>query len=265
MAGVEALALDPQRTSIIGGYGRVGGSIGTALRAQGWSVTALGRDDAFEPADLVVIAVPDDALASVVDAVAASIPPGTTVIHTCGIEGARILAPCGARIAAIHPSFPVPTTETAFDGMFFGVTCPDEMRAWSEAFVRLLGATPVHIAEEDRVVYHAALSMTSNFATAVAGDAAEMLGGHEMLIPMLRATVDNIARLGPDAALTGPAARGDAGTIERHLDVLPQHLREMYIANARRVLSRALTAGHLDLEPAESVAELLDREADESR
>lgn len=253
--------MEPQRTAIVG-HGRVGGSIANALRAAGWPVEIAGRGT-HPIADLVVIAVPDDALTDVIASVAVALQPSATVIHTCGIEGARILAPCGERVAAIHPSFPVPTPETSFAGMFFGVTCAPEMRAFSHGFVRLLGATPVDIPEERRVTYHAALSMTSNFATAIAGDATEMLGGdHAMLIPMLRATVDNIARLGPDAALTGPAARGDAGTIERHLDVLPEHLREMYIANARRVLHRALSAGHLDLEPAENVAELLDREED---
>jgi predicted short-subunit dehydrogenase-like oxidoreductase (DUF2520 family) len=258
--------MEPQRTSIIGGYGRVGGSIANALRARDWPVRALGRDDDLEPTDLVVIAVPDDALDRVVRDVAAVVGTNATVIHTCGIEGAQILAPCGPRVAAIHPSFPVPTAETSFDGMFFGVTCAPEMRAWSDDFVRVLGATPTEIPETDRVTYHAALSMASNFATAIAGDAAELLGGeHAALIPLLRATVENIARLGPDAALTGPAARGDAGTIERHLDALPSHLREMYIANARRVLHRALSAGHLDLEPAEDVAELLDREEADTR
>lgn len=253
--------MDPLRTSIIGGNGRVGGSISGSLRQLGWPVAALGRGEALDQRELVVIAVPDDALSAVVAEVAASIDPGTTVVHTCGIEGARILAPCGKRIAAIHPSFPVPTSETSFDGTFFGVTCAPEMREWSETFVRLLGAQPTDVSEDDRVMYHAALSMTSNFATAIAGDATDLIGGdHAMLIPLLRATVENIARLGPDVALTGPAARGDAGTIERHLDALPGQLREMYIANARRVLHRALAAGYLDLEPAERVAELLDRE-----
>lgn len=254
--------MEPHRTSIIGGEGRVGGSMAAALRALDWPVRALGRDDALDATDLVIIAVPDDALDAVTKGVATAVGgTGAIVVHTCGIEGARILAPCGAKVAAIHPAFPVPTAETSFEGMFFGVSCAPEMREWSDAFVRLLGATPTEVPEEGRVLYHAALSMTSNFATAIAGDAAELLGGdHAALIPLLRATVENIARLDPDAALTGPAARGDAGTIERHLDALPSHLREMYIANARRVLHRALSAGHLDLDPAENVAELLDRE-----
>lgn len=256
--------MDPQRVSIIGGHGRVGGSIAAALNAAGWTVRLLGRDEQLEICDVLIIAIPDDALSEVVRKIAGSIAPGTTVVHTCGIEGARILAPCGERIAAIHPSFPVPTSETPLGGTFFGVTCAPEMRAWCDDFVSALGATPTDVAEDDRVMYHAALSMASNFATAIAGDATELLGGdHSMLVPLLRATVENIARLGPDVALTGPAARGDAGTIERHLDALPGHMREMYIANARRVLHRALAAGYLDLEPAENVAELLDREESE--
>jgi len=102
------------------------------------------------------------------------------------------------------------------------------------------------------------LSMASNFAVAIAGDSADLLGGYETLIPLLRATVENVARLGPDQALTGPIVRGDAGTVAAHLRALPPHQLEMYVANARRTLARAVASGRLDEAAAASVADALE-------
>jgi predicted short-subunit dehydrogenase-like oxidoreductase (DUF2520 family) len=82
-----------------------------------------------------------------------------------------------------------------------------------------LGMRPVEVAEHDRVAYHAAASIASNFLVtleAAAGRIAAAAGiQREQLVPLVRATVDNWARLGPERALTGPVARGDEVTIER--------------------------------------------------
>ena len=142
--------------------------------------------------------------------------------------------------------------------MIFGVTAPDGMKEWSARFVAELGGTPLFVPEGERVRYHAALSTASNFAVTLAGDSADLLGGYETLIPLLRATVENIARLGPDAALTGPIVRGDAGTVSAHLRALPAHLLESYVANARRTLARAVASGRLDEAAAARVAEALE-------
>jgi len=143
------------------------------------------------------------------------------------------------------------------DGITFGVTCEEDMRAWCAAFVADLGGQTRFITDEERALYHAALVMASNFTVALAGDAAEILGGHEIIVPLLRATVDNIERLGPDQALTGPVVRGDAGTVRAHLAALPPHLREVYVVNARRALARALASGRLDAQRARAIDEAL--------
>lgn len=244
------------------GAGRVGGSFAKALRAPGHDVIAeLHRDDDPTPisrADVIVIAVPDDALAAAAAAVARLGRAGAAVIHTCGIQGLAPLHDCGPFVSAIHPAIPVASSEQPFAGVIFGVTAPETMKDWSAAFVRDLGGTPLFVAAEDRVRYHAALSMASNFAVALAGDSADLLGGYETLIPLLRATVENIAKLGPDAALTGPIVRGDAGTVFAHLRALPPHLLESYVANARRALARAVASGRLDGAAAARVAEALE-------
>jgi predicted short-subunit dehydrogenase-like oxidoreductase (DUF2520 family) len=108
------------------------------------------------------------------------------------------------------------------------------------------------------VRYHAALCIASNFAVALAGDAAELLGGYDIVIPALRANVENIARLGPDAALTGPVVRGDAGTVRAHLAALPPEMLQSYVANARRALARAVASERLDEAAAARVRDVLE-------
>jgi predicted short-subunit dehydrogenase-like oxidoreductase (DUF2520 family) len=244
------------------GAGRVGGAFANALRAAGHDVIAeLHRDDDPSPiarADVIVIAVPDDALPGAIAVVERLGRAGSVVIHTCGIHGTEPLEGCGPFIAAIHPARPIASPEQPIDGVIFGVTAPDEMRPWCEGFVRDLGGRAMFVASEDRVAYHAALCIASNFAVALAADSAELLGGHEILIPALRANIENIARLGPDAALTGPVSRGDVGTVRAHLSALPPHLLESYVANARRVLARAVGSGMLDETKASRVAEALE-------
>jgi predicted short-subunit dehydrogenase-like oxidoreductase (DUF2520 family) len=257
-----AFSYTPPLDVAIVGAGRVGGAFARALRRGGHRVTAmLGRTDdlgAVSGPSVVIIAVPDDSLASVAQEVGALIPPGAVVAHTCGATGLAPLHACGERVAAIHPAIAIPDPDTPLAGAVFGVTCPENLRAWCDAFVSSLGGRTLFVPEEERVRYHAALAIASNFAVALAGDAAELLGGHEALIPLLRQTIENVARHGPDAALTGPVVRGDAGTVRAHLDALPPHLLESYVVNARRALARAVASGRLAPDRARAVEEALE-------
>ena len=256
--------LPPQRPFdvVVVGAGRVGGSFARALERAGHRVLGeLRRDDdpgAIADANVVVIAVPDDSIRQAAGVVARMGRPGAVVMHTCGLAGLDALEACGALVAAVHPAVPVATNDQVLDGTVFGVTCPDDLRAWVAGFVGDLGGQALFISEEQRPLYHAALSMSSNFAVALAGDAAALLGGHELIVPLMRATVDNIQRLGPAAALTGPVVRGDAGTLRAHLAALPQELIESYVANARRALALAVESGRLGPEAAERVREALE-------
>jgi predicted short-subunit dehydrogenase-like oxidoreductase (DUF2520 family) len=244
------------------GPGRVGGSFAAALERAGHRVVArVGRADdpsAIEQANVVVIAVPDDALHEAAGVVARLARPGTVVIHTCGLQGLPPLADCGPLVAAIHPAAAIASGAQSLDGVLFGVTCADELREWCAALVRDLGGVPSFITDRERVLYHAALVMASNHTVALAADAAELLGGHEFLAPLLRSTIENIAARGPADALTGPVVRGDAGTIRAHLDALPPELVESYVANARRALALAVSSGRLSAEAAARVREALE-------
>jgi predicted short-subunit dehydrogenase-like oxidoreductase (DUF2520 family) len=277
----SGLPASPLDVAIVGA-GRVGCSIGRALLARGHRVVAasvanqasahrvldaLGHvpiveaQDAPLAANVVVIAVPDDALAETAARVATGECEGAVVIHTSGIHGTGVLAPCGENVAAVHPAQTIPEPTTDLTGVYFGVTAPEHVRGWAAWFVAELGGVPIDVPEEKRALYHAALSMASNFTVALTADAADLLGDAKALAPLLRQTVENVVRLGADAALTGPVVRGDAGTVRAHVAALTQkapHLLESYVANARRALDRAVKAGRLDPAKAKGVSDALE-------
>ena len=264
------------------GAGRVGCSIARALGARNHRIVAvsvaqqssaprildvLGQvpiaapEDAVLAANVVVLAVPDDALPGTAARIAAGLRDGAVVVHTSGIHGTDVLAPCGENVSAVHPAQTIPEPSTDLTDVFFGITAPEHMREWSWWFVGELGGLPIDVPEDQRVLYHAALSIASNFTVVLAAEAADLLGDAKPLEPLLRQTVDNIVRLGAGAALTGPVVRGDAGTVRKHVAALTQqapHLLEMYVANARRTLDWAVGSGRLDDAKAKAVAEALE-------
>jgi len=277
----SGLPREPLDVAIVGA-GRVGCSIARALAAREHRIVAVSvarsssaqrildvlgsvpiadPEDAALGASVVVLAVPDDVLAETARRVAKGMREGAVVVHTSGIRGTDLLAPCGSNVAAIHPAQTIPEPTTDLTDVYFAVTAPEHMREWSWWFVGELGGLPVDVPEDQRALYHAALSIASNFTVALAGDAADLLGKPEALAPLIKQTVDNVIRLGADAALTGPIVRGDAGTVRAHIAALTAkapHLLESYVANARRTLDRAIKAKRIDAAKAKAVAEALE-------
>ncbi len=232
------------RTIGIIGLGRVGRTLAAAFTDAGHRIVSPP-----ESAEIVILSVPDDALGSVVAALDAK--PGQVVVHTSGAYGTGILGPAvakGARPLAMHPAMTFTGGPEDLDrlrkGIAFGLTAPDDVRPLAEALVRDLGGTPEWIAEDRRTLYHAALAHGANHLVTLVNDAMDLLraaGVREpdrVLDPLLHAALDNVLRLG-DAALTGPVARGDSGTVRAHLDALPADTVEVYRALARRTARRA--------------------------
>ena len=255
------------------GAGRVGAVLGAALNAAGHrvvaaaAVSAASRDRvarllpsaAVRPADevaraatdLLLLAVPDDALAGVVAGLAATgaLRPGQMVAHTSGAHGVVVLGDVHGM--ALHPAMTFTGADSDLDrlpGIAWGVTTPD--RAFATRLVADLGGVPEWIAEDDRPVYHAALAHGANHLVTLVNEAADLLrtAGVEhpdrILAPLLHAALDNALRLG-DAALTGPVSRGDAGTVAKHLARLPVDAAPAYLALARRTADRAIASGRL--------------------
>jgi predicted short-subunit dehydrogenase-like oxidoreductase (DUF2520 family) len=230
------------------GPGRAGLSLQRALAEAGWTaLPPLGRHDdltaAAEGVDLLVIAVPDAAISGVASLVR---PIDTTVVaHLAGSLGLEELAP-HARRASIHPLVALPNPEVGA-ARLRGTWFATEGDRLVDGVVRDLEGRAVIVAAGRRAAYHAAACIASNHLVAllaqvelVAATAGVPLDAY---LDLVRATVDSVERLGPAAALTGPAARGDWATIQRHRDALPEGERAAYDALMERAAELAGTGG----------------------
>jgi predicted short-subunit dehydrogenase-like oxidoreductase (DUF2520 family) len=227
----------------------------------------------IDAADLVLLTVPDGALPGLVEGLAVTGAPyaGRLVVHASGAHGIRVLDPAtraGALPLALHPVMTFTGRDDDVDrikGVSFGVTAPDQLRPAAEALVIEMGGEPVFIAEEDRVLYHAALAFAANYLVTLVSQSASLLraAGAEnpdrMLGPLLGAALDNALRFG-DAGLTGPVARGDDGTVAAHIAAIGEHepaALPAYRALARLTADRALAAGLLSASDAERLLDVL--------
>ncbi|RKS07387.1 putative short-subunit dehydrogenase-like oxidoreductase (DUF2520 family) [Nocardiopsis sp. Huas11] len=279
------------RVGVIG-PGRVGSVLGLALSRAGHKVVAasavseaskrrvadrlptariLEPAQVAEAADLVLLTVPDDELAELVEGLAATGTDlrGKILVHASGAHGYGILAPAtlvGALPLALHPAMTFtgrPEDAERLANCAFGVTAPEQLRPIAEALVVEMGAEPVWITEDKRTLYHAALAGGANHLVTLVADSAALLTAAgvpepgRLLAPMLSAALDNALRLGIHG-LSGPVLRGDAGTVAGHIEQLRENAPESvasYVELARLTADRAINAGMLD--PADA-ARLLD-------
>ncbi len=231
---------------VIVGAGRLGTALTAALGAAGLDVRGpLGRGATADGASLVLLCVPDREIA----AAAVAVAPGPLVGHCSGATGLAPLAPHEA--FSLHPLMTVPAN--AAPGVLAGAGCAVDgttPRALEAAgrLADVLGMRPTRIAEEDRVAYHAAASIASNFLVTLEG-AAERLAAtagvdRELLAPLVRASVEDWAARGAAGALTGPIARGDEETVARQRAAVEERapdLLELFdaLADATRVVAAA--------------------------
>ncbi len=228
------------------GAGRAGRSFAKAIDdLVDWDVIDMrGRgvaiDDAAADVDLVLIATPDTVVADV----AAAIRPGRAVVaHVAGSLGLDVLAPHDRR-AALHPLMSLPDAEIGAErltGGWFAVAGDPLVADLAAA----LGGRTFEIADDDRALYHAAAAVASNHLVALLGHA-QRLGASvgvpaDALMALALGSAENAVALGPAAALTGPAARGDEATLVAHRDAIgrraPRELAayEAMLAEARRL------------------------------
>jgi predicted short-subunit dehydrogenase-like oxidoreductase (DUF2520 family) len=253
------------------GPGKVGTAIAARAAGAGWRIAALiGRNpcatdralahiathpqprtdpDALAQCEMVLLTVRDEQIAACAEDLAGkhALRPGCVVAHCSGALPAAILAPlseaCQASPVAMHPLQTFPSVQAALrklDGTYFFCEGDPPALQAAEALIQDIGGRFRRIDSQAKPLYHAAAVMACNYLTALL-DAAVTLAGQagiaraealEALEPLARATVENTCALGPDKALTGPIARGDAGTVERHLHALDAgpggHLADLY-------------------------------------
>jgi predicted short-subunit dehydrogenase-like oxidoreductase (DUF2520 family) len=251
VSGVEAVG-----ALALVGPGRAGSTITAALWDRGWRVVAVaGRapdapstraaalrfdapavavEAAGVDADLVIVATPDAAIDEAATALAPSLRPGALVIHLSGARGLDALSAVSTRVGALHPLQTLPSTD-AGRARLAGSWCAIAGDPQVAELASTLGLRTVELDDEDRARYHAAACIASNHLVALLDQVAAVAPVPlEAYLPLVRATVENVATLGPAAALTGPVARGDVETVQRHLDALTPDERDLYLELARR-------------------------------
>ncbi|HEU5200079.1 MAG TPA: DUF2520 domain-containing protein [Ktedonobacterales bacterium] len=288
------------------GVGAVGTTLAWGLAARGYPVAAVmsrtpaaaawlanrlpGCQVASSPAEVAALAevilltVPDDALADV----AALIPwhSGLAAIHCSGATPARALAIAGeqgALFGSFHPLLSIPHSRPAsaeealgrLAGCTFAIEAPVSLTATLEEMAHRLGARAIVLREQDRVPYHLAAVLTSNYLVTLVSAATDLWAQFGVsreqalaaLSPLLRSALVNLEQLGLPQSLTGPIARGDVGTVRAHLDYLadPKEtpleeatlLDEAYRALGLLSLPIAIEKGRLEQEQAASLKRLL--------
>ncbi len=244
-----------QHISVVG-VGAVGTTLASALAACGYPIVALaGRTstraawlaerlpsapvvvspaEAVALAELVILAVPDDALASV----AAELPwrAGQAVVHCSGATPARVLSAAGehgALYGSFHPLLSIPRLLPSsaeevlarLEGCTFAIEAPPPLVAVLERMASAFKARTILLEERDRVPYHLAAVLTANYTVTLLAAATDLWAGFgatreealTALLPLLRSTLSNLAQVGLAQSLTGPIARGDVGTVLAHL------------------------------------------------
>lgn len=258
-------------TIAVVGAGRVGRSLARALRRRGYRIGAVvttrprsaqaavrfvgagkaqaGIDSAVAPADIVLIATPDSAVAEAARALA-RLPVrwrGKTVLHTSGALSSRELLPLrrrGAAVGCLHPLYPFPrAVKNLPRGIVFGVEGDRRACAVAARLAKTLGSTVVRVQARGKAHYHAAAVMAAGHLLTLLELASRVLAragvrgknARRALVPLAEATLRGYRERGA-RAWTGPIARGDAETVWRHLVALkdlPLDAQRVYVCLAR--------------------------------
>ena len=269
------------------GPGVVGTALGVLARRAGLPVTAIGGrqfaaaaraaeriggdvapmtiEAAAGAGDLVLLCVSDDAIEAVCGqlADAKAFGEGVIVAHCSGALSSDALSAArelGCSVGSMHPLQTFPTADAAV-GRFAGVYCfcegDNDAVAALTALAEAIGGQPVRVSSAGKALYHAAAVMAGNYTTALLDAAVEMCrqadidpqAAQAALSVLAAATADNARTMDLAASLTGPIARGDVGTIRRHLAAMadcPADVTHLYCVAGLRTVDLALRKGTID-------------------
>lgn len=265
-------------TIAIIGPGRAGSALGRALHGAGYTIAAIGGRNpenvaslgaelgsracstpasAIDLADLTILAVPDDVIGRVAAEIVRYLCSGSgkAVVHLSGAQDRSPLRPlteAGLRTGVFHPLQTFRRGLEAADnvaGSYIGIDADPPLKQQLTALAKDLDGHPFDLCGIDRALYHAAAVFAANYPVMLLAEAAS-LGvesgldeetARKGMTRLLAGAVANLQHTTPDEALTGPAARGDLGTIERHLEALSNdpELQRLYRALADRAMKLA--------------------------
>jgi predicted short-subunit dehydrogenase-like oxidoreductase (DUF2520 family) len=280
------------------GAGKVGTALALALNAASYPVVAvasrsfvsaeklagrLGQARAYaeaqnvvDAADIVFLTTPDDAIQATASAL--TWRQGVAVVHASGSASREALAAAagaGADTGSLHPLQAFADADVAvahLPGSVFGVEAEGALKQALRDMVESLQGRAVELSSEDKALYHASAAYAASYvvtllklatdiwATNFKWDRADSL---RALLPALRGTVDNLETLGIPAALTGPIARGDTGTVGRNISAVRERAPEqaaIYEALALQAIPIGLEKGGLELSAAGDLRALLTKD-----
>ena len=246
------------RIAIIGA-GKVGTVLSVCLTEQGYLVTeVMSRStdsaarlstlvgartvaDARElTADIILVTVSDRAIGSAAESLALRSLSGRVVLHTSGATGCEVLSPAkdaGLHTGSMHPLFSFARTDLTINdlrGTYYAIDGDENARSAAKMLAHALGGHPFHLPADKRALYHAGAAAASNYLVTLLLTAARQLSccgltdadALRALLPLVRGTLDNLSAVGR-SALTGPIARGDAITVEKHLHTLGENCPDL--------------------------------------
>ena len=248
--------------------------VAQALAAQLKNCVALSAEEAAQGADLVLLCVPDDAIAPQCAALAWR--AGQSVVHCSGATELTALAAArsaGAAVGGFHPLQIFSDPELALQrlpGCSVGIEAEDgPLQATLQALALRLGLKPLALKPGQRAAYHAAASYSASFLLSMLDEARQIWGEAlgftpeqtlQALLPLARSTLDAAGRRGLAAAQAGPISRGDAGVLAAHLqalDALGGAHGQFYREFSLRQLALAREAGRLGEDGLQQMAKLL--------
>jgi len=253
------MVTDIMETFTIIGLGKVGSSLGHLLKQAGYNIVAVvdqseealrknivytGGKPFLNPSDIdvdtdcFIITTGDDQIEKACEGLSPRLKTGSIVIHMSGAGSLDLLQSArqaGAKTGCIHPLQTFSDIETAIrslPGTVYGITVDPDLKNWADRLVHAIGGIPFFIDGQDRALYHAAACIVSNYFVSLIYMAEEIyriLGldekeARQAFWPLLTGTMQNIERKGSVPSLTGPIARGDLGTLEKHLETIEAHL-----------------------------------------
>nr|HEX4314083.1 DUF2520 domain-containing protein [Kofleriaceae bacterium] len=243
---------------VLGLWARRAAAARTAGSAAGVAAFSSAPPDILLEARVVILAVRDAVIGDVAAMLVGTGLVGKrhVLLHCAGAASAAELLG-GVRdkvggIGTLHPLAAIADGRTAMralKGGVFGIEGDDAGRAAADKLVEALGGVVLHLDSTQMASYHAAAALASNYIVAALDAAAAVLAqagvsaerAAQALVPLARGAIDNVAARGTAGGLTGPVRRGDAATVQRHLDALraQPELGEIYRALARRALDIA--------------------------
>jgi len=273
------------------GPGRAGIGLALALTQAGYTVRLHGRKKKKVPSPLtlsvgdgetapdwvasagvVILAVRDDGIRPLAEALAAAraITAEHVVLHLSGVQGQEALGPLVSSRAALgsfHPLQTIVEPERAparLKGSWAAVEGMPRAVETAERLAQDMGMRPFRIATKAKAIYHAGAVFASNYLVVVEAIAQRLLrhagltdaDAWAALRPLVEGTFENLGRIEPKDALTGPIARGDTATIMRHLESLTFDDGKLYRELGRAALELAQKSG-MDETTAEGVADAL--------